>query len=155
MLKAIYLEMKDQLYDWLNGLPIQQEYLKQFNFILTESTSTSVFSLFSLPWMWPARIYAFKLRALIWLKIILNNKNFESFSVNASLRSLLSWIEASVNLFMNTSIFMNNSNFSNCSNQLQQSLTSSCLYSFPYSYSYSYLYSYLYSYQCSCCLSSL
>jgi len=117
--------------------------------------STFMFILFSLSQMQSARMYVFKLRMLIWLKIILNNKNFKSFSVNASLRSLLNWIEASVNLSMNTSIFINNFNFLNHLNQLQQSSASSYLYFFSYSYSYSYLCSYLYSYQCSCCLSSL
>ncbi len=124
---------------------------KIYIWFTSKSISTFMFILFSLPQMQSARMYAFKLRVLIWLKIILNNKNFRSFSVNASFRSLLSWIEASVNLFTNTSISMNNSSFSNCSNQLQQSSASSCLYSF----SCSYFCFYLYSYQCPCCLSSL
>ncbi len=117
--------------------------------------NTFTFILFSLSQMQSVRMYAFKLRMLIWLEIILNNTNFKLFSVNASLRSLLSWIKAFINLFINTSIFMNNFSFSNHLNQLQQSSASSYLYFFSYSYFYSYLYSYLYSYQCSCCLSSL
>jgi len=127
----------------------------QFTF---KSISTFTFILFSLSQMQSIKIYKFKLKTLIWLKIILNNKNFKLFSMNASLKSLLNWIEASVNLFMNIFIFMINFNFlnySNYSNQLQQSSASSYFYSFSYSYFYSYLYFYLYFYQCSCCLSSL
>jgi len=131
---------------------------KTYIWFTSKSISTFMFILFSLPWMQSVRIYAFKLRMLIWLKIILNSKSFRPFSMSASLRSLLDWIEASVNLSMNTSIFMNNFSFlncSNCSNQLQQSSASSYLYFSSYSYFYSYLYSYLYSYQYPYCLSSL
>jgi len=69
---------------------------KIYIWFTSKSISTFMFILFSLPQMQSARMYAFKLRVLIWLKIILNNKDFRSFSVNASFRSLLSWIEASV-----------------------------------------------------------
>lgn len=117
---------------WLS-VNIQLRIIKELYIQSTlKLTNTSASTLFSLLWIQSERMYEFKSSVLIWLKVVFNSKDFRLFSTDILPRSLLSIIEASVNLFTNTSIFMNDSSFSNCSNQVWWSSASffSCLYSF-------------------------